>query len=187
MCYNIIVNKTKTQGVWAMKIIPQTDEQYNDLSQRLSGFCKEFKIYTLLRRFGAEKVRGFSFQAVFDFVFALVFSGRNLYNTMHVGINILFSKDTVYRFLNSAKIHWEKVLLLLALSVIERIRALTGEKRLTAIVIDDSPFSRNRSKKVELLAKVFDHVKHTYFMGFRMLTLGFTDGNTFIPFAQQLM
>ena len=38
-----------------------------------------------------------------------------------------------------------------------------------------------RSKKVELLAKVYDHAKHAYRFGFRMLTLGWSDGSTFLP------
>lgn len=42
-------------------------------------------------------------------------------------------------------------------------------------------FERNRSKKVELLAKVYDHAKHNYKFGFRMLTLGWSDGSTFLP------
>ena len=36
-------------------------------------------------------------------------------------------------------------------------------------------------KKVELLAKVYDHAKHKYRFGFRMLTLGWSDGSTFLP------
>ena len=42
-------------------------------------------------------------------------------------------------------------------------------------------FERNRSKKVELLAKVYDHAKHAYRFGFRLLTLGWSDGSTFLP------
>ena len=42
-------------------------------------------------------------------------------------------------------------------------------------------FERNRSKKVELLTKVYDHAKHKYCFGFRMLTLGWSDGSTFLP------
>ena len=49
-------------------------------------------------------------------------------------------KDTFYRFLNNTKIHWERVLLFLASAVIAKIRPLTGADRLTAIVVDDSPF-----------------------------------------------
>jgi len=48
-------------------------------------------------------------------------------------------------------------------------------------------FQRNRSKKVELLAKVFVHTKHAYKFGFRMLTLGWSDGNTFLPVSSVLL
>ena len=53
--------------------------------------------------------------------------------------------------------------------------------RTNVLCIDDSMFERNRSKKVELLAKTYDHAKHAYQFGFRMLTLGWTDGSTFLP------
>ena len=55
------------------------------------------------------------------------------------------------------------------------------------MIIDDSMFERNRSKKVELLAKVFDHAKHAYKFGFRMLTLGWSDGSTFLPVNSVLL
>jgi hypothetical protein len=85
-----------------MSIIAKTEEQRNELSQKLSGFCKEFDLYNLLRRFGAEKIKGIPFQTVFGFLLSLVFSGRNLYNTIRAGENSFLSKDTVYRFLNNS-------------------------------------------------------------------------------------
>ena len=36
-------------------------------------------------------------------------------------------------------------------------------------------------KNTPSFAKVYDHAKHTYKFGFRMLTLGWTDGSTFLP------
>ena len=42
-------------------------------------------------------------------------------------------------------------------------------------------------KKVELLAKVFDHCSMKYRSGFRMLTLGWSDGNSFIPVSYRLL
>ncbi len=48
-------------------------------------------------------------------------------------------------------------------------------------------FERCHSKKVELLAKVYDHAKHAYKFGFRMLTLGWTDGSTFISINSVLL
>lgn len=58
---------------------------------------------------------------------------------------------------------------------------MDSQDRANVLIIDDSLFERNRSKKVELLAKVYDHAKHAYKFGFRMLTLGWSDGSTFLP------
>jgi len=55
---------------------------------------------------------------------------------------------------------------------------------LRCLVLDDSSFKRNRSKKVELLATCYDHAKHVYFKGLRMFSLGYTDGGSFLPVAQ---
>ena len=89
--------------------------------------------------------------------------------------------------MNSSSINWRKFTLQLASAVIEKIEPLTHEKRRNVLIIDDSLFSRARSKKVELLAKVFDHVEHKYTKGFRMLTLGWSDGNSFLPLSQCLL
>ncbi len=48
-------------------------------------------------------------------------------------------------------------------------------------------FPRNRSKKVELLSRMFDHCAHRYVKGFRMLTLGWSDGRSFLPLAFSLL
>jgi len=47
------------------------------------------------------------------------------------------------------------------------------------LIIDDSLYRRARSKTVELLARVHDHVSMKYVLGFRMLTLGWSDGNSY--------
>ena len=93
--------------------------------------------------------------------------------------SIPFEQDTFYRFLNSSNINWRRFTLLLGKSIIDKaVAPLTDASRRNVLIIDDSLFSRGRSKKVELLAKVFDYVSHTYVNGFRMLTLGWSDGNT---------
>ena len=62
-----------------------------------------------------------------------------------------------------------------------RFHISSALKAANVLIIDDSMFERNRSKKVELLAKVYDHAKHKYRFGFRMLTFGWSDGSTFLP------
>lgn len=49
------------------------------------------------------------------------------------------------------------------------------------LIVDDSVYDRNRSRKVELLTKIWDHAQNIYPFGFRMLTLGCSDGSTFLP------
>ena len=93
-----------------------------------------------------------------------------------------FAKDTVYRFMKMVQINWIRFTTILSSRIIkEAIIPLDSKDRTNVFIIDDSMFERNRSKKVELLAKIYDHAKHKYRFGFRMLTLGWSDGSTFLP------
>ena len=115
----------------------------------------------------------------------LVFTKKSMYmNILNGTHGAGFGKDVVYRLLNSTFIKWTAYLLSLAISVIRTINPLTGTDRLNALIVDDSLYERARSKKVELLARVFDHAeksKQKFKRGFRLLTLGWSDGVTFIP------
>jgi hypothetical protein len=53
--------------------------------------------------------------------------------------------------------------------------------------VDDSLYNRNRSKNVELLARVHDHNDHRFYRGFRLLTLGWSDGSSFLPVSFSLL
>lgn len=127
--------------------------------------------------------------AIFLVAFEAVFQRRSFYQRKKdAPESIPFERDTFYRFLNSCAIHWRKFTLLLGTAVIQKaIAPLTSEARRNVLIIDDSLFSRNRYKKVELLARVYDHVSGTYMKGFRMLTLGWSDGNTFLPLSHCLL
>ena len=79
-------------------------------------------------------------------------------------------------------------MLILSSTIIkETIEPLSSRNRKNVLILDDSLYSRSRSKAVELLARVYDHVEHKYVCGFRMLTLGWSDGNTFLPVAFSLL
>jgi len=61
------------------------------------------------------------------------------------------------------------------------ILGATGEKRVNVFIVDDTIYTRERSKNVELLSWVRDHAKKISTRGFRLLTLGWSDGNSFFP------
>ena len=92
-----------------------------------------------------------------------------------------FSKNTFYRFLNSPKTNWLRFTTLLSKKVADAVEPLTSEDRVNAFVVDDSLFERTSCKQTELGSRVFDHTSMKYCKGFRLMTLGWTDGNTFLP------
>ena len=151
------------------------------------GFL-ELNIGHHLRKANITKLSGYSCLAVFRLIFLLVFQYKNWFRAFtSKKAADLPGKDTIYRFLNMPTYNWQQFLLSLSSEMIHLIRPLTKEQRVTAFIIDDSVFSRNRSKCVELLANVFDHSTHRYMKGFQLLTLGWTDSTTFIPIDFALM
>lgn len=66
-----------------------------------------------------------------------------------------FAKDTVYRFMKMIQINWIRFISILSARIIKDVIVpLNSKERANFLIIDDSMFERNRSKKVELLAKV---------------------------------
>jgi hypothetical protein len=170
-------------------IIPQISFEEKQTESSIKHFLKEFHVGNILMQSNFYKMKGFSCVAVFQFIFILIFNGKNLFRTIDSNsVENPFAKDTVYRFLNFYRCNWRKFLLLLSSTVIKlKLFPLTSEDRVNVLIIDDSPYKRHRSKAVELLARVYDHVEHKYFKGFRLLTMGWSDGSTFIPLVFSLL
>ena len=78
-----------------------------------------------------------------------------MYMNMLTGRNTpSFSKDTVYRFMKMIQINWIRFTTLLSARIIkEAIVPLNYENRVNVLIIDDSLFERNRSKKLNSLLK----------------------------------
>ncbi|WP_083511953.1 IS4 family transposase [Alicyclobacillus acidiphilus] len=163
---------------------PQHSDQ---LQSMVFAFFREYKIARLLKQSNVTKQAGIGVIEVFQAIFSLVFTQRSLNRWLKQPEGKKFGKDTVYRFLNNPRHNWRRFLLMLSAAVVQRMSRLTSDDRADVLIIDDSLFSRNRSKKVELLARVYDHVSHKFVRGFRMLTLGWSDGNSFVPLAFSLL
>ena len=168
-------------------MIYQNDD-FENTQNKIFLAIKKLQLGELLRKANIKKSCGVSAFEVFKFLLLLVFQGKNLFrflNSKHKSEAV--SKNTYYRFLNEASYNWRKFLLLLSAKVITIFSGLTNEKRVKALILDDSVVARNRSSNVELLAKVYDHVEHKFKKGFTMLTLGWSDGYSFIPVAFNML
>ena len=92
-----------------------------------------------------------------------------------------FSKNTIRRFCNNAAINWHRFLRMLSHElVVEFMRPATSERREEFFVIDDTPFQKS-GKKTEPVSKFFNHVSMKYELGYRILTLLWTDGYSNVP------
>lgn len=160
------------------------------LPNELIATFKELNVFNHLRNAGIKKSFGFSCAYIFKLIFCLIFENKNWFQILKGKKSLdIPAKDTVYRFLNQSTFNWRRFLLSLATHTIEKVSRLTHHSRPKVFIIDDSSYYRNRSKNVELLARCFDHAsqKMRFYKGFRMLTLGWSDGATFMPIDFSLL
>jgi len=155
---------------------------------QIHQFFLNQKIGSLLKRSNIDKEKGISPVSVFRVLVTLAFTGKNLFRTLEAGGSCGMAKDTVYRFLNSVHTNWRRFLLLLSSRVIsQKLEPLTGAANMKMLIADDTLYRRNRSKYVELMSRVFDHIDKRYYRGFRMLVLGWSDGISFVPVSCALL
>ena len=171
-----------------MHSITQTIAVENEISSITESFFSAFKLGSLLKQSGAYKAKGIPVLGIFRQLFELAFIHKKLFEALRAGGAVFAAKDTFYRFLNSVNINWTRFTLLLAERVVNgKLVPLTDEKRLNVFIVDDTVYERNRSKNVELLSRVYDHSRKVFVRGFRLLTLGWSDGNTFVPAGSCLL
>ncbi|KJU82745.1 transposase, IS4 family protein, partial [Candidatus Magnetobacterium bavaricum] len=152
-----------------------TLQQDHDHKPYVNKFFDRYKIGTIIKKSNFNKVKGFTPAFLFKLIFVMVFVAKTMRNLLQSGYeNEHPHKDAVYRFLNSTRYNWRKFLSLLSVAVVESLSILTSRDRVEVLMLDDSLFGRDRSKAVELLAKVYDHAEKKYRNGFRMLTLGWS-------------
>jgi len=164
-----------------MARLPQQCDFENELSPMIGAFLRTFRVASLLRAVGGYKPSGIPVIAVFQKLFSLAFSGKTLFMALKEPSSDI-GKDTFYRFVNSCRINWFRFITLLSATIVrEFISQATSENRVNVFIVDDTVYARGRSKKVEFLSWVRDHAKHVSVRGFRLLTLGWSDGNSFFP------
>ena len=146
------------------------------------AFCETVSLKETIVRFCKNKQQGFSVFVIFCTLFALIFHQRNFWRWSNSGKDTTaLGTDTVYRFLNSSFNNWRGLLSTLTLKAIIFLAPLTSSEKRRIFVVDDTVYNKNRSKKLELLSRVYDHVENRFICGFRLLTLAFTDGISLIP------
>jgi hypothetical protein len=159
----------------------QEQQEAKQLRGSISSFIGDFQIGTLLNKSGVRKLRGVSPLSLFSSIFMLPFEGNNFYRGIVTNAGLPFKKNAAYELLKNPRHNWRKFMLALAVQVSNFFSLLTSDTREKVLIFDDSTYDRSRSKVVELLAWVFDHNSGTTLKGFKLLTLGWSDGASFLP------
>ncbi len=165
------------------KSITQATQDDKQISKSIKRLFTRFHVSSALKASNAYKKKGIPVTEIFQYLFMLIFSNRSMYMSLITGRNTPgFAKDSVYRFMKMIQINWIRFTTILSSRIIkDAIIPLDSKDRANVLIIDDSMLERNRSKKVELPAKVYDHAKHKYRFGFQMLTLLETAKKVAIP------
>lgn len=188
--YNGFDEKTITPWrACAMFIVPSEAGNKQEISNSISRFIHAFKIGSLLKKCNCKKEKGIPFMKLFTYILCNVFRDRSMYMQKKTGsFREDFSKNTYYRFLRSARSNWLRFTTMLSEKIVnEHLRGLTSKDKADCLVVDDSLYERIGYRHTELASKVFDHVSMRFKKGFRMMTLGWTDGCSFIPINFSLL
>jgi hypothetical protein len=130
------------------------------------------------------KARGYSFYNIVSVLILFPFTGQK---TVRGFVHSWFScvieahKDVFYRLMNSSTICW-RVLLYRFVTDFARIieNASQHNQEANCLILDDSLLPKT-GKKIEFMGRVWDHVRQTSVLGFKLLVLGYFDGASFIP------
>ena len=165
-----------------MNTISQSELLLQDATNEVGSFLRKYQVSDILKQCNGYKQKGFSVIQLFAYLVTLMFQPLSTYMSMRVGAyKEPFSKNTIRRFCNNASINWHKFLRTLSQKlVVEFMRPATSDDREEYFVIDDTPF-RKSGKKTELVSKFFNHVSMNYELGYRILTLLWTDGYSNVP------
>lgn len=148
---------------------------------KIDHFFNRFQIGTLLHRCGIRKRHGYGVRFLMESIFTLPFVGKNFFRGIVKNEDTDIGKDAAYDLLKGCTYNWRRLLQTLAVKIYVIINRLTEEKRESVLIFDDSTYDRSRSKKVELLSRVFDHSTGRYLRGFRLLHLCWSDGVSTLP------
>lgn len=154
-----------------------------------TSLLDKMKATRLLKSCGFTKRTGASCLHMLTTILSAIFLYPNLFRLLDSerGKHIGFGKSSAYRFLNNAQFNWQKLLLKMAAFVTSFISSLNGKHHINCFIADDTIIERPRSKRAELLSYQFNHVSQKTEKAFTNLSLGWSDGFSYIPVLSYLI
>ena len=162
-----------------MNIIRQKNTE-NELHNIVRQFTSLISLSKLAKLVNYRRHSEISLMKIIEWLLTTKFLGRSLYRA-HETPN--FTSRTVRNNLNDSRINWQRLVCQVGSHLIKHLQPFIDRRRR----LDDTLFSREYATQTELLASAFDHDKQLFIKGYRALTLGWSDANTFLPVNFALM
>ena len=133
------------------------------------------------------KSKGFSPIDIIQFLSMLPLLGLStigsIWSSIYTSV-IDSKKDVLYRLKNNAAIPWRKLLYSISRRFLRQASLgqsslEEGSQKPSCLIFDDTDIEKTGTA-IEGVSKVWSHVRHGYILGFKLLTLGFFDGISFI-------
>lgn len=154
----------------------------------LQAVARQLKIEKWLKASNFSKNKGTPVVSLIMSLVSIVFYSKNLFQYLNSKWGCdTESKNTYYRVLTNPFYNWLAFLLHLSSFFVSKLTTLTDIKRAKTLILDDSAIPKNRSKHMELLSRAHDHVNNTFYKGFTCLTLGWSDGYSFVPLGFNML
>jgi hypothetical protein len=155
-------------------------KEFNDINF-FTAF-KNIKLKKIARESNITKKQGVEAFDILTVLLLLSFVGKTINDFMVNCRNSIFKigeKDVFYRFSSSKNINWRTFLMNIAVKIINNLKKYKNTDD-PVLIIDDTTLNK-RGNKIDGLSFVYDHSKGKSVKGLTALTLGYSDGSSFIP------
>lgn len=161
-------------------------EYFNSPTKAISHLIDIFAVFSgksLIRGVFAFKGKGIPTANLLQTLILMPFLGASNVNSLfkqHYKLFYKGKKDCLYDILRDPQTNWRKLLFRFAKCFIKNTAKKTPEKTTTFFIADDSDLEK-RTPFFEGISRVFNHVTKNYPFGYKVLSLGYSDGKSYIP------
>jgi hypothetical protein len=147
------------------------------LKSPIVDVLKDIKIDRLLKRSGFIKKEGYATSTILLHFISIIIMNTKL-STFMKQSSESYKKDVYYDTLKNPKYNWQKLLLLISFSMIQKVNTLKQKNRTRVFIIDDSNEDKT-GKKIEGVCDSLRSNKHKrYIRGLNFVSLNYNDGFT---------
>ena len=159
---------------------------FNNSTKAISNLIDIFSVFSttsITKGIFSLKTKGYSNTYLLQMLILMPFLGakniNNLFST-HYQAFYKGKKDSLYDALRNPSTNWRGLLLNFAKRFIKKVNENITDKGLTYFIVDDSDLEKSTAF-FEGLSRIFNHVSQKHVFGYKLLTLGYSDGKSFIP------